>query len=161
MRLPRCLDRSTSGIDSREVASEDAAAAEDEALNGLSIFAIASASDGAMRNIELAQSRIILGTMTPEELDSVKKALRTMQDSTKEVWIEKQLMRNLILDSGWMTEPDLDSAVERGKKQPANILLADQFFAAAEQKLAEIGLAAWLADFDQKYPRSDNNPSTG
>lgn len=90
--------------------------------------------------------------MTSEELNFIKGILKRKDDSTKELWLEKQLLRNLILDSGWMSEHDLDSAVADGKNLPQNIRLVDENFASSDQLLAEIGLADWLADFEKKYP---------
>jgi len=72
---------------------------------------------------------------------------------TKELWLEKQLLRNLILNSGWMSEAELDSVLETGAKLPENIQQVKEHFADSDQKLAEIGLADWLAAFDQKFPR--------
>jgi hypothetical protein len=100
-------------------------------------------------------ARIILGTMTPEELDFIKRALKQLRESSKETWLEKQLLRNLIIDSGWMPERELDLAIERGKAHPANVRQTDETWADSEQTLAEMGLSDWLADFDKRYPRSE------
>jgi len=98
---------------------------------------------------------IILGTTTPEEWDRVKAALRRPHELEKELWIEKVLMRDLVISRGWMTEAELDSVLERSKKNPENIQEMEQHFAPAEQQLAELGLADWLAQFDKQYPHSD------
>lgn len=89
------------------------------------------------------------------ELDHVKRAFRSKDESTKELWLEKQLLRNLIVDSGWMAERDLDSAIADAKKSPENIRLVEEHFALSDQKLAEIGLGDWLQSFDKKYPRGE------
>jgi hypothetical protein len=93
--------------------------------------------------------------MTSEELEFIKVMLKRKDDATKEVWLEKQLLRNLILDSGWMSERDLDSALADGKNLPENIREVAEHFAVSDQQLAEIGLADWLADFDRKHPSSE------
>jgi hypothetical protein len=93
--------------------------------------------------------------MTPEELSFIKVLFKRKDDAAKDLWLEKQLLRNLILDSGWMQECDLDSAVAKGKNLPENIQKIGEHFALSDQMLAEIGLADWLADFDKKYPHSE------
>jgi hypothetical protein len=93
--------------------------------------------------------------VTPEELDCVKGGLKRMHEPLKELWLEKQLLRNLILDSGWMPEGKLDLAIVQGKIHPENIRQVEQQFAADEQRLAEIGLGDWLTEFDKHFPRSD------
>lgn len=93
--------------------------------------------------------------MTPEELNLIKRLLKQKDDAAKELWLEKQLLRNLILDSGWAEERNLDLAIAEGKSLPGNMRLVEEHFAASEQMLAEIGLADWLADFDKKYPRNE------
>jgi len=95
------------------------------------------------------------GAMTPEELDLVKRALKRQHDSAKELWLEKQLLRNLILDSGWMAERALDLLIEGAKSYPENVRQVEEHFASDDQLLAEIGLGDWLADFDKKYPRNE------
>jgi hypothetical protein len=92
--------------------------------------------------------------MTDEELDSLKRLLKRHDDAMKEVWLEKQLLRNLIIDSGWMPERQLDAAIEHGKALPANREHVAENFASSDRLLAEIGLADWLADFERKHPRS-------
>jgi len=93
--------------------------------------------------------------MTSEELNFIKGLLKRKDDAAKEIWLEKQLLRNLILDSGWMSEQDLNSAVADGKRDPQNIREVEEHFAGSDQQLAEIGLSDWLADFDKKYPRDE------
>jgi hypothetical protein len=93
--------------------------------------------------------------MTSEELNFIKGILKRKDDATKELWLEKQLLRNLILDSGWMSEQDLDSAVADGKILPENIRQVEENFSLSDQQLAEIGLADWLAELEKKYPRNE------
>jgi hypothetical protein len=93
--------------------------------------------------------------MDQNELDFVKRIFKQKDDAAKELWLEKQLLRNLILDSGWMSEPDLDAAIADGKKLPDNLRQLEENFASSDQMLAEIGLADWLRDFEKKHPRSD------
>jgi len=93
--------------------------------------------------------------MTSEELNFVKGILKRQDDSAKEVWLEKQLLRNLILDSGWMSEADLDAAIAVAKKLPQNVRYVEETFAVSDQKLAEIGISDWLSEFDKKYPHTE------
>lgn len=93
--------------------------------------------------------------MTSEELNFIKGILKRKDDAAKELWLEKQLLRNLILDSGWASEQDLDSAVADGKNLPENIRQVEEHFALSDQQLAEIGLADWLAELEKKYPRNE------
>jgi hypothetical protein len=93
--------------------------------------------------------------MTPEELDQFKRVLGRMHREIQELWAEKQLLRNLIIDSGWMSERDVDSGLEGGKRHPANIRSVKEHFAPSEQALAELGLDEWLAAFDEMFPRND------
>lgn len=93
--------------------------------------------------------------MTPQELDFIKVLFKRKDDAAKELWLEKQLLRNLILDSGWMSEHDLDSALAYGKTLPHNIRQVEEHFASSDQMLAELGLGDWLADFEKKYPRKE------
>jgi hypothetical protein len=93
--------------------------------------------------------------MTPEELDLFKKALKHHHDALKEMWTEKVLLRNVIIDSGWMTEPNLDAAIARAKANPTIIRQVEEFWAGSEQKLAELGLDSWLEDFDEQFPNND------
>jgi hypothetical protein len=97
---------------------------------------------------------IILSTMTPEELDVIKIAFGRLQEVQKEAWLERVLLRNLIVDSGLMTEAELDSAIQWGKNHPGNLRQMELAWAESDQKLAEIGLADWLAWFEDRYPRS-------
>jgi hypothetical protein len=93
--------------------------------------------------------------MTPEELDSLKRILKRQDDTLKELWLEKQLLRNVIIDSGWMSEHDLDAAIARGKKLPENLHQLEDNFASSNQMLAEIGIEDWLADFEKRYPNKE------
>ena len=93
--------------------------------------------------------------MTPEELDRVKLSLRRMHLVVQEIWTEKQLLRNLIIDSGWMAQRDLDLGLESGKLLPENRRQVEEHFAMSEQALAELGLDEWLEWFDKMYPRSE------
>jgi hypothetical protein len=93
--------------------------------------------------------------MDQHELAFIKRALKSKDDAMKELWLEKQLLRDLILDSGWMAERDLDVSIENRKRLPENIRQVAEHFASSDKKLAEIGLGGWLADFDKKYPRSE------
>jgi len=52
--------------------------------------------------------------MTSEEWDGIKKVLKALNEMEREIWLEKVLLRNLILDSGWMPETELDAALARG-----------------------------------------------
>lgn len=90
--------------------------------------------------------------MDQDELNYIKGLLKRKDDVAKDIWFEKQLLRNLILDSGWMGEAELDAAIEDGKKLPDNLREVAENFASSDQKLAEIGLADWLRDFEKKYP---------
>ena len=94
-------------------------------------------------------------TMNQTELDFIKRMFKAKDDAAKDLWLEKNLLRNLILSSGWMAEQELDSAIADAKKLPANIRQVEEHFASSDQMLAEIGLADWLQDFDRKYPRSE------
>lgn len=89
------------------------------------------------------------------ELEFIKRVLKRQDDAAKELWLEKQLLRNLILDSGWMAEADLDAAVEHAKTLPENLRQIADNFASSDRLLAEIGLADWLADFEKRFPGSD------
>lgn len=93
--------------------------------------------------------------MNQDELNAAKAFLKRKDDAAKEIWLEKQLLRNLILDSNWMSEPDLDSAIEAAKKLPENLRQVEENFASSDQALAEIGLGDWLRDFERKHPRTD------
>lgn len=93
--------------------------------------------------------------MDQNELDAVKRLFKQKHDVLKELWFEKQLLRNLILDSGWMTAAALDTAIADGKKIPANIRQVEENFASSEQMLAEIGLADWLAALEREFPGSE------
>lgn len=92
--------------------------------------------------------------MDQTELDFVKHALRRQDQAGKELWLEKQLLRNLILDSGLMSERELEEKIETAKKLPENLRQVAEQFASSDQQLAEIGLGDWLAEFDKRYPRS-------
>jgi hypothetical protein len=93
--------------------------------------------------------------MTDEEIDFVKKTVKRLNDSLKEVWTERNLVRNLIIERGWMTEPHLDAAIALLKAHPAIMRQVENHWASAEQQLAEIGLDSWLEDFDKRYPSND------
>jgi hypothetical protein len=93
--------------------------------------------------------------MTPQEMDEVKSSLKRLHEGTKEIWLEKVLLWNLILDSGWMNERDLALAIAQGKAHPENIRQTEEHFATDEHRLAEIGIADWLAEFGKDYPRTD------
>jgi hypothetical protein len=71
------------------------------------------------------------------------------------LWLEKQLLRNLILDSGSMRESELDAAIERGKALPQNREQAREHFSGSDQLLAQIGIEDWLAALDERFPRSE------
>jgi hypothetical protein len=93
--------------------------------------------------------------MTLEELDALKHVLKQMRNEIKELWLEKQILRNLIVDSNWMSPDGLDLGLEQAKKDPLNIRDMDENFAASDQTLAEIGLPEWLEALDRIYPRSE------
>jgi len=69
--------------------------------------------------------------------------------------MEKQLFRNLIIDSQWMPENELDASLEVAKKHPDNIRQSDENWVQSDQALAELGLDDWLAEFEKRYPRSE------
>jgi hypothetical protein len=87
--------------------------------------------------------------MTTVDLELVKRVLKRLHEETKEVWLERVLLRNLIIDSGWMPERELDEGLASAKIHPNNVRLADKAWADSEQKLAEVGLADWLEDLDK------------
>lgn len=93
--------------------------------------------------------------MTPAEIDALKIGIRRMHKAMTELWLEKVLLRNLIIDSGWKSERDLEAAIDSGKRHPQNIRQVQEHFAADEEALARIGLSDWLAWFDKHYPRID------
>lgn len=93
--------------------------------------------------------------MDQSEIDLLKELLRRKEQAAKEVWLEKQLLRNIILDSGSMSEAELDAAIESAKKLPDNLRQVEEHFVSSDQLLAEIGLADWLRDFEKKHPSSD------
>lgn len=93
--------------------------------------------------------------MTSEDWDRVKAVLTRLREVTQELWLEKQLLWNHIIDSEWMTEAELDAAIAQGKDHPANIQQMQEVWTDSEQSLAELGLEQWLADFEKRHPRSD------
>lgn len=93
--------------------------------------------------------------MNSEDWDRIKPVLKRLRDEMQDVWLEKVLLYNLIIDSGWMSEKDLDEGIEKGKKHPDNIRQLKESWSDSEQTLAEIGLEEWLAEFEKKYPRTD------
>jgi hypothetical protein len=93
--------------------------------------------------------------MTPEELDEIKRAFKRLQEVSQELWLEKQLLRNLIIDSEWMPESELDEGIEKGKKNPINVRQMTEHWAQSEQTLAELGIDDWLAQFDKNFPPTD------
>ena len=93
--------------------------------------------------------------MTTEEWDKIKYVLKRLREETQNVWLEKVMLYNLIISSGWMSEPDLDQGLENGKKHPDNIRQMKESWSDSEQTLAELGLDEWLAEFDKKYPPID------
>lgn len=97
----------------------------------------------------------MVGIMTNQDWDRVKTALSRLHEMEKELWLEKVLMRNLIIDSGWMPESDLDAALEHGKNHPENLQQMEVIFAPDEDRLARLGLDDWLAEFEKRYPRSN------
>ena len=85
-------------------------------------------------------------------MDHIKRALKRQHDSAQELWLEIQLLRNLIIDSRWMTEQDLNLAIEQRKADPENLHQAEEHFAADEDAVARIYLADWLAELDSNFP---------
>jgi len=89
------------------------------------------------------------------DVEVTKRSLKIQLDTMKQLWLEKALLRNLILDSRLMSEQDLAVAIIRAKDDPANIQQVNQAWAEAEDLLAEIGIGDWLAQFEKLYPKSD------
>ena len=89
------------------------------------------------------------------DLEKFEPSLKRLHDEIQELWIEKQLLRKLIIDSQWMPEDELDANLEKAKKHPANVRLANANLGLSEQTLAEPGLHGWLADLEARYPRND------
>lgn len=89
-----------------------------------------------------------------EDVERVKIVLKHLHELLKQEWLEKQLMRNLIIDSEWMSEGELDSGIALAKTLPENIREADENFAGSEQSLAEIGLDDWLELLEKRFPRN-------
>ncbi len=92
--------------------------------------------------------------MTNEDWDKIKPVFRRLHNEIKELWLEKQLLRNLIIDSQWMPENELDAGIEVAKKYPENIRESNQNWEQSDQTLAELGLDDWLAEFEKRYPHS-------
>ncbi|MGA8086770.1 MAG: hypothetical protein WCA10_05650 [Terracidiphilus sp.] len=90
--------------------------------------------------------------MTQEELDQIKLSYKRMHNVIRELWFEKQLLENLIIDSGWVSGRDLETRMEEAKKHPENIRQVAEHFSESEQSLAELGLDEWLAELDKRYP---------
>jgi len=78
-----------------------------------------------------------------------------MRDEIKGIWLEKQILRNLIIDSGWMSPSALDSGLDRATRDPQNICDMNNTFAQSDQMLAEIGIEEWLEVFDRMYPQNE------
>ena len=93
--------------------------------------------------------------MTSEELNAVKGIIKRLDNALREIWLERVLLQNLILDSDWMSEKELDSAIVIGVRNPQNIQAVEEHFSASDKFLAEIGLDDWLSDFETKYPSKD------
>jgi hypothetical protein len=89
---------------------------------------------------------------TPQELEFFKRMLGSNLRAAQALWLENQLLRSLILDPGWMTEPDLEEALARGSANPENQEMLREHFAADEQRLAEIGLADTIWDLESLFP---------
>jgi hypothetical protein len=93
--------------------------------------------------------------MTDEDWDKIKPLLKRLHEEIQEMWVGKQLLRNLIIDSQWMPVSELDGGIEKAKKHPENMRQAREHWSQSVQTLAELGLDEWLAEFDRRYPRSE------
>jgi hypothetical protein len=93
--------------------------------------------------------------MTSEDWEKIKPSLKRLHEEIQELWMEKQLLRNLIIDSGWMPERDLDTNLEKAKTHPENIRQTKEHWRQSEQTLAELGLDEWLAEFEKRFPRDE------
>lgn len=89
----------------------------------------------------IEENRIIPDNIAPEEWLVIKRTFRRFQGIQKNAWLERVLLRNLILDSGWMSEEDLDSAVQQGMSDPVNLRLTEEWWADSDKKLAQMGLS--------------------
>jgi hypothetical protein len=93
--------------------------------------------------------------MTLEELEQMKVVFKHLHDQIKERWLDQQILRNLIINSGWMSADDLDAGVANSRELPENIRQTEEHFAESEQSLAEIGLGDWLAQLEKLFPNTE------
>jgi hypothetical protein len=70
-------------------------------------------------------------------LEALKNIFAKLQAVMEDVWIERQSCRNLILDSGLMTEAKLEEALKIAKTDPAIREEMQKQFAEAWRKLDE------------------------
>lgn len=90
--------------------------------------------------------------MTLEETEQMKVVLKRLYEVIHREWLDRQILRNLIINSGWMSEDDLDAGIAHSRKLPENIRQMKEHFADSEQSHAEIGLEYLSEILDRLFP---------
>jgi len=89
------------------------------------------------------------------DAESAREFFRKYSDMIEELWLERQLYRNFILDRNLIPETDLDSLVETAKHNPENRRMAAETFAGSRKALAEFGLSDTIRNLASKAPAKD------
>jgi hypothetical protein len=87
--------------------------------------------------------------------NAARELFRKYHDVIKDLWIEKQVCYNLIVDKGIITASELERGLEAAKRNPEYRQMADEVFAASGKLLAEFGADAAFEDHLLRPPSSD------
>jgi len=89
------------------------------------------------------------------DAERAREFFRKYSDMIEEIWLEKQLYRNFILDRNIIAEAELDSLVEAAKHDPENLRVARETFAGSRKALAEFGLSDMIQRIASRPPSKE------
>ena len=91
------------------------------------------------------------------DANAARELFRKYHAAIKDLWIEKQVCRNLVLDRGVMSESELGDNIREALRTPEYRRLADAAFASPEKSLSLFGARAALEELLSKPPSSDKD----
>lgn len=80
------------------------------------------------------------------DANAARELFSKFQRMLEDVWIEKQVCRNLVLDKELMTETELEQGLKNATRNPEYRRMAAEVFASSWKALAEFGADSALQD---------------
>jgi len=89
------------------------------------------------------------------DAEAAREFLRKYQKVIEDLWLEREAFRRALLDSGALSEAELELLADTAKNDPHNRQLAARTFTSSRRALAEFGLEDMIRNLQSKPPTTD------